>query len=579
MNLDRRNFLKGAVFTGALAAGGAIAGCAPSSPSSQKETSDSSETFAQSTSGEYMNAAKAAQKWEFEVPPEPITDVAETIQADVVVVGAGTSGLVTAYSALQEGLNVIVVSASSKPISRGGSNNAIYSKEMEKRGIPRQDPFIMVKEMAQQGNNLDTRKWYRYYHNSEEAMNWMIDIMEGAGYRTGIEINSGMVDDSLFYQPLAAHGWYNEENQSIGMTQPFVVNTLAEKIEAEGGKIYYKNIGRQLVRGTDNASGRVSAIICEREDGSYAKYEAAKAVVLATGDFSASRDMMAKYCPQAAYCIDDDAYDEVDYDKEFVLGGLYPGDGQKMGLWVGAAWQKSYPNAPMGASLNAGAEGAQPGPYQNFWGLMVNREGQRFMDEYCSCIMGGRVQTLQPGGESIALWDSNYCDQSPWYLGQGGLGIIQSSTPDEVRATWEKMVENGAYVKADTIEELCEKLELPTEETKATIDRYNQMCDAKEDTDFFKRPENLLPIKTAPFYGNKASGIPAFFTVLGGLRTDDMMRVCDEDDNPIEGLYNVGTMIGDFYSGYYTFQMEGINYGACCLTFGYLTGKFIASNE
>ena len=58
-----------------------------------------------------------------------------------------------------------------------------------------------------------------------------------------------------------------------------------------------------------------------------------------------------------------------------------------------------------------------------------------------------------------------------------------------------------------------------------------------------------------------------------------MMRVCDEDDNPIEGLYNVGTMIGDFYSGYYTFQMEGINYGACCLTFGYLTGKFIASNE
>ena len=61
MNLDRRNFLKGAVFTGALAAGGAIAGCAPSSPSSQKETSDSSETSAQSTSGEYMNAAKAAE--------------------------------------------------------------------------------------------------------------------------------------------------------------------------------------------------------------------------------------------------------------------------------------------------------------------------------------------------------------------------------------------------------------------------------------------------------------------------------------------------------------------------------------
>lgn len=577
MELNRRDFLKGAVVTGALAAGGALAGCAPAA----KEGNAANGTAAAPAEGaasEYLTAASATQKWAFEIPPEPITDIAETVEADVVVVGAGTAGLVTAYSALQQGLDVVVVTASSVPISRGGSNNAIYSKQMEKEGFPRQDPYFILKEMAENSNNVDQRKWYRYYHNSEEAMNWMIDIMEGAGFQTGIERTSNMVEDSLFYQAPAAHGWINAENQAVGMTQPFVVNTLSEKIQAEGGRVLFKNIGRQLVRGgvPNGTTGRVTGIVCEREDGSFAQYNGTRAVVLATGDFSSNRDMMAKYAPQALDMVADEVYDTVDYDKEFVFGGLFPGDGQRMGLWVGAAWQKTFPCAPMGATINAGTT---PNAYQNFWGLLVNRDGQRFMNEYCSNILGGRAQTLQPGGESFALWDVNYSNLPDWYPGQGGYGILEKLAPEQVVELWEDSVASGAYIKGDTLEEVLEQVGLPVEETIATIERYNELCEAKEDTDFFKRPENLFPIKTPPFYANKAAGTPGLLTILGGLRTDDNMRVCDADDHPIEGLYNVGTMVGDFYSGFYTFQVEGVNYGACCLTFGYLTGKFIAENE
>lgn len=525
-----------------------------------------------------MSAEMANKTWSFEIPPEPITDITETIDADIVVVGAGTAGLVTAYSALEQGLDVVVVSASSMPISRGGSNNAVYSKAMESQGFSCQDPFYLQKELAMNNNNVDHRKWYRYWHNSEEAMNWMIDIMEGAGYQTGIERTSEMAPDSLFYTAPSAHGWYNEKNNSVGMTQPFVVNTLAERIKADGGQIFFNNIGRQLVRGSDNASGRVTAVICEREDGSYAQYNGAKAVVLATGDFSANREMMTKYAPEAAAMVSDELYDaeEVDYDKEFVFGGLYPGDGHRMGLWVGAAWQRTYPNAPMGATINAGTT---HNAYQNFWGLLVNRDGKRFMNEYCSNILGGRPQVLQPGGESYAIWDVDYSNLPDWYPGQGGYGILEKMDPSGVVELWEQSVESGDYVKADTIEGLISELGLPETETKATIDRYNELCGAGEDSDFFKRPENLYPIAHGPFYGQKASGTPGILTILGGLRTDDNMRVCDADDNPIEGLYNVGTMVGDFYSGFYTFQLEGVNYGACCLTFGYLTGRFIAENE
>ena len=57
------------------------------------------------------------------------------------------------------------------------------------------------------------------------------------------------------------------------------------------------------------------------------------------------------------------------------------------------------------------------------------------------------------------------------------------------------------------------------------------------------------------------------------------MRVLDADDEPLPGLYNVGTMVGDMFATNYTFMTEGANYGANCITFGYLTGKYIAENE
>ncbi|MDR0350312.1 MAG: FAD-dependent oxidoreductase [Coriobacteriales bacterium] len=586
--LDRRDFLKGAAASAlGVGAAAALAACTPNEPAPPAEEppaagSDAPETPAGSepVSEGGLDASVLERKWDFETPPAPIADdlIAETISADVVVVGAGTAGLVTACSALDEGLAVVVVSASSKPISRGGSNNAIYSKVMERMGFERQSPEIIQKEMAMNYNHVDQKKWYKYYNNSEEAMNWLIDIMEGAGFETAIERTSNMAEDSLFYCAPAAHGWINDEDNHVGMTQPFVVNTLAQKVLDDGGQIFYKNIGRQLVRGgtANGTSGRVSAVIAEREDGTYAKYEATKAVVLACGDFSANRDLMAKYATPYVSYVADEMYDaEPDYDKEFAFGGLFPGDGHLMGLWAGAAWQKTFPNAPMGGTLNAGTT---PNPYQNFWGLLVDRSGERFMNEYCSNILGGIPQAMAAGAESYAIWDTDYSNLPDWYSGQGGYGILEASTPAEIIAMWEQSVETGMYVKADTIEELVSALGLPPE-TLQTIERYNGFCDSGVDTEFYKRKENLFPVRTAPFYGQKASGTPGMLTILGGLRTNANMQVCDEDDNPLEGLYNVGTMVGDFYAGYYTFQVEGVNYGATCDTFGYITGKYIAANE
>ena len=191
--IGRRSFLKGALASGAIVAGSALAGCAPSAPKIEGSDGAAKTEGGSATEGSAGAGAQTAEtsqkEWAFEIPPEPIAEdsIAETVEADLVVVGAGTAGLVTAVSAAEEGLNVVVVSASEKPVSRGGSNNAVFCKAMQREGFDKLTPFMFQKEIFYAGNQVDEAKWYKHYNNSETAMNWIIDMMEGAGYAVKVE--------------------------------------------------------------------------------------------------------------------------------------------------------------------------------------------------------------------------------------------------------------------------------------------------------------------------------------------------------------------------------------------------------
>lgn len=165
--INRRNFLKGALAAGAMTAAVGMMGCSPKSGGEEKAAAASAvEDFVQT-------ADTATKKWSFEIAPDPITEdkIAETIETDVVVVGCGTSGLMVANSAAEEGLGVVVVSASAAPVARGGSNNAIYCKAMERANVDRLSEFQIRKEIFYAGNQVDERKWYKHFNNSEKAMN------------------------------------------------------------------------------------------------------------------------------------------------------------------------------------------------------------------------------------------------------------------------------------------------------------------------------------------------------------------------------------------------------------------------
>lgn len=515
-------------------------------------------------SSSFASADEASEKkYGFEIPPQPITDIAATYEADMIVVGAGVSGLVTALTAREEGLDVILVAASSKPISRGGSNNAVWSKAMEKAGLPRWDAGKELRrELAFNSFLPDERKYAKYARCSESAMDWLIDIMEEAGYETSFEPASPYPEDSIFFSPQCSHAWINEENTHVGQTQAFVAQTLYEKLLEAGGTVYFNTIAKQLEK---DENGRVDAVVCQMENGSFAKFVGPKAIVLATGDFSADREMMERYCPRMIPFLNQETLDgEPDYEREFSFGGIYKGDGQKMGLWAGAAWQHDDNNAPM--LIAAGSAPCRP--YCAFWGLKVNMHGERFCNEDQHGSFAASAVYKQPGAMAYCIWDDAYADGDSWYA---------MNTPFGGEPLTSEQIHDSFHGGFDTLEEAIQDAGLPLEETLATIERYNELCDAQNDEDFFKDATLMKPIRTAPFYIVPESIM--FLTVMGGLRTNQNMQVCDANDEPIPGLYNVGIMVGDMYSNIYTFLVFGFNYGCCCLTFGRETGKFIAQNE
>jgi len=519
---------------------------------------------------EFMNAERAAGKWAFEIPPAPIGDsmIAETVNADLVVIGEGMSGLCTALSAAEEGVDTIIVTASSKPVGRGGSVFAVNSKVMERLGHPRFDPTdFFLEEFAANSFNIDQRKWYSFYNNSEESMNWLIDMLEADGVR--IDLENGNEDDphSPTMQPIGTHAFFGGDESFAGIGITFVLKSLEKNYYGRGGRVAYRTVARQLVK--DGATGRISGVIATDQDGRYIKYAAKKAVVLATGDFSANRDMMAKYCPAyARYFTSGNA----DYDVGFFEKGLYKGEGHLMALWAGAAWQRTFPNAP----LIQGSRTCSNMPYGAHRGLRLNKNGERFMNEDSNAPYTALAVLREPDQTAFIVWGTNYAYEIGWHA-HGSTRGSAATPPEKVIQIWESEVEKGNLVKADTLEGVLDQLGLPRDKALKEIDRYNGFCRAGADADFYKKAKYLKEIRETPFYGGSI-GQYRFFSVLGGPRTNHNMQICDENDKPLGGLYAAGTMIGDMFANCYNFRIAGHNYGVC-LTFGYLTGKYISKNE
>lgn len=578
-DFSRRDFLKlGAVgAAGAAAAGLAACSSAGGSGAGGSSAANNGAAAAESTVSTNDTVLKLGDKmptWSFMVPPEPIPadQITETKENDIIIVGAGMSGLTTAVAAAEKGGKVTLFSASSAPISRGGSNFARNSKVMQELEV---EPFapspFYYHEMRAASFAIDQRKWMRGYNESEEAMNWMIDIANEAGLSVILER-----DNNFDLGPHYAHAFSTLGDSAMVSTgQQGAVEALEKKALEYGVEVVYDMKAEQLIR---EDGGRVTGVVASKINGSgegYVQFNG-KYIVLATGDYSLDKEMLACYCPEALNVVGFDQV-ETDYNTSFQMGGIYGGDGQKMGLWIGAAWQKAE-----AAPMYQGGWGGGHEPLGFHWGLNVNTRAERYQREDVSAPYTAHHLLSQPEMKAYGIWTKNYPQTiidrgQQWYL-FGSDYTLPPKTAEEMIQIWDAGAEEGSYFKADTLDDLAKQLELDPAKLKETVAHYNELVKAGVDTDFYKDPTYLVEIEeTGPYYA--AVNTCTFMTIMGGLRTSADMEVCDENDEPIPGLFNVGCMIGDMYANEYNFAIPGNSYGINCLTFGYTLGHRLAAGD
>lgn len=570
----RRGFLAGTAAAGLIATVGLATGCSPETPPAASTPNTSGSSVA--------DASIWDKKWSFEIPPDPIDDaqITDTIETEVLVIGAGPSGFATALSAAEAGGKVVLVAKSSTWNALGGSMHAYNTKTLKAMGYEKTPDEIsheLRREWLNQANRSDHNKWAKAAFASEKALNWLIDYVEAEGYTTSLEIGPQDADGVHGSGP-GSHSFMGGDQMISGGGIQIALGIMEQKFLEFGGQVFYDTTVEQLIRDNNN-TGRVSGAIAKDPSGNYIKYVTSKAVVLATGCITMNDDMLARFAPETFNAVKAGA----------VRLAQNTGDGLQMALWVGAAPQRNWPwaceyNTPLlyfRGETGAMFMGARP--YMAFPSMAVNQLGKRYMNEDCSMSLAIPPQIRQPEMLSYSIWTANLADAlapfemfGRWY-GECPYGLLDAET---VKANWEAGLGEGGGMtpienaKFDTLDELASHFSIPVDTLKDTIDNYNSYCAQGFDPEFAKRSKMLVPIDLkGPFYASKS--LPTVFCVYGGPRCDIDAHVLDYDDKPIEGLYEVGIMMGDLYQPVYTYLFPGANMGFWNITYGYLTGKGI----
>ena len=537
----RRSFLKlgGISALGALGAG-ALSGCG------YKQYTP----YNQGSVGSAGNGSTTASGTpSFMQAPAAITSFDETVECDVLVIGAGASGTPAALSAAENGAKVVLLQKERIAMSHGNSAAGLNLDKCDKAGV--EHLISMVVKANQHRSHRELVSNWAY--NSGEALHWCIDRIKSV---------DGPVSDDANNQQKATlniNGFKLDYVTAFFGPKPYTtgdaMQSLAKVAASAGVDIRYSTPAKQLVK---DSSGTVTGAIAQREDGKYIKVTAKKGVILATGDYSNDEEMCDYYIP-----------DIHNFERK---QNNQTGDGHKMGMWAGASMEK-IGHTKMLHDFDAGPASMCDMPFL----AVCDNTGKRFMDETVDMSLTNNYlrDGKHPGWYS-QVFDSNYMtDAASWkgkLVSPEGLRVYMPEEDVERKAVFADQVRT---FKADTLEELAEKIGQDPTTFKQTVEDYNALCDAGADTEFGKDPQYLKPVRQAPFYGIHRR--MRLSTICSGLEVNGKNQALTAEGEVIEGLYVIGNCAGNFYGGVdYPLDIYGLSLGRC-VTAGYVTGKYLAT--
>lgn len=512
---------------------------------------------------------KKGWSWETEPDPIPEREIAETLEADVLIIGGGVSGLAAGARLTQKGYSVIIVDRYKNLLGRAGHVGVLDSSVMRRLGVSIDKKQFAKDWMRVTGSRVNEELVWLYINRSGEAFDWLLEQGEGAVDAT---LYTGYYKGPGFAEYPGTHIVFQKkgcDRYKSSMGGQLVVEILQKTVLDGGNKIFRPVRAEQLVK---DETGRITGCLARDEnDGTVRRYLGKKGVIMATGDIEGNPEMMQAFCSTATLAS---------------LARYWPvgnntGDGHKMAYWAGAA----FDDANWAASLHGRRD--EDASYYSLAYLYVNDRGERFMNED-TWTQGKSLRLLAQQGEDIAytIMDADWLDNfKPTYDLVGGQAVIPLKIANfgnvwdpecGLREEVETMIQKGKCAfRADTLEELAEKIGVPADTLIKTVDRYNEMAEKGEDTDFGKRPELLFPIKKGPFIALKW-GL-ALLDVFGGALTDTGMHVLTPYNQPIPGLYAVGNVAGGFYGVDYPLLMNGNSFGRA-LTWALIVSETIEAD-
>lgn len=317
----------------------------------------------------------------FLIKPEPITDIAETYDYDVVVVGAGAAGVPAALSAREAGASVALLQKQSMAVSQGNSGSGIDLTTSDPADVQN-----LVSQLIEDSQHRPNRNLVELWAmNSGEAVK---RVIEKSLLHNAPVIDQGNQQHNPLIQRMGYHinfvtSFFGPKPQTTGDG----MRALAEIAADEGVEIYYSTPGVQLVQ---DDSGAVTGIIARREeDGTYLQFNATKGVIMTTGDYQCDEEMLRYYQPDMTN------FTQKQQGKT--------GDGHKMVVWAGGKIE-DLAHTKMLHDFDAGPASMGDMPF-----LAVKQNGKRFVNETVEMsLMNNYLRSKEGSGWYSQIFDSNY---------------------------------------------------------------------------------------------------------------------------------------------------------------------------
>ena len=514
----------------------------------------------------------ACDYW-FDTPPAPISpeDIGEFLDTDIVVLGCGLAGAAAALSAGETGAKILQLEKSPSYNARGRGNFAFNSRLRPALGdacsdagpleIARRRNEIVREIMEFGGYRGDQRIANFLVDHTGGVHDWLADMAQEMGVEIEVRNYDGTSRKNEYQEAVNLSG--NRQFHYDIIFQPegqrTLVKMLVDKIKTMPNiRQCFEVTGVQLIRGSQLQKGIVG-VVAKDKDNQYIQVNC-KAVILATGGYEWDPEMMEKYGGQGIYIASSS------YENEYNTG-----DGQKMGMWVGAKMDEA-PNCMLYEDAGGYHLYTEKlygiGVCRKPW-LAVNIFGERTDNEDKVWPMIGGSDLYKPGHLKFAIWDDKWRAEAKVEK-MGNAHSYYSEFHGYTPELTEEKIRSGAILSANTLEELAEKMSVDWAVLKATVNHYNWCCEQGYDYDFGKPAKFLKKVEKPPYYAAKMGA--ALLVTLGGLKINTKMQVLDNDYQPIPGLYAAGNVSGGLFFNDYPENIPGLTH-ARASTFGYHAGK------